>query len=118
VSPIDIAAAIAEEITAPATHRKVRYVASEELSCNEVASILGEAIGKPELKWTTISNEQMLESVLAFGMPKQIAAAYVEMNASMHSGELFEDYYKNRPVLGKVKLKDFAKEFAAAFAQN
>jgi len=118
VSPIDIAAAIAEEITAPATHRKVRYVASEELSCNEVASILGEAIGKPELKWTTISNEQMLESVLAFGMPKQIAAAYVEMNANMHSGELFEDYYKNRPVLGKVKLKDFAKEFAAAFAQN
>ena len=118
VSPIDIAAAIAEEITAPATHRKVRYVASEELSCNEVASILGEAIGKPELKWTTISNEQMLENVLAFGMPKQIAAAYVEMNASMHSGELFEDYYKNRPILGKVKLKDFAKEFAAAFAQN
>jgi len=118
VSPIDIAAAIAEEITAPATHRKVRYVASEDLSCNEVASILGEAIGKPELKWTTISNEQMLESVLAFGMPKQIAAAYVEMNASMHSGELFEDYYKNRPVLGKVKLKDFTKEFAAAFAQN
>lgn len=118
VSPIDIATAIAEEITAAPTQRKVRYVASEELSCNEVASILGEAIGKPELKWTTISNEQMLENVLAFGMPKQIAAAYVEMNASMHSGELFEDYYKNRPVLGKVKLKDFAKEFAAAFAQN
>ncbi|MBS1689841.1 MAG: NAD(P)H-binding protein [Bacteroidetes bacterium] len=118
VSPIDIAAAIAEEVAAAPSHRKVRYVASEELSCNEVASILGEAIGKPELKWTTISNEQMLANITAFGMPKQIAAAYVEMNASMHSGELFEDYYKNKPVFGKVNLKDFAKDFAIAYAQN
>jgi hypothetical protein len=28
--------------------RKIRYVASDELSPNEVASILGEAIGKPD----------------------------------------------------------------------
>jgi hypothetical protein len=33
----------------------------------------------------------------------------------MHSGILFNDYYLHKPVLGKVKLKDFAKEFAAAF---
>jgi len=37
----------------------------------------------------------------------------------MHKGQLFEDYYINRPaVLGKVKISDFAKEFAAAFKQN
>jgi c-di-GMP-related signal transduction protein len=40
------------------------------------------------------------------------------MNASMHKGELFQDYYLNRPrVMGKVKMTDFAKEFAAAFKQ-
>lgn len=45
VSPIDIAAVIAEEIATPLIGRKVRYVASEELTGNETASILGVAIG-------------------------------------------------------------------------
>jgi len=119
VSPIDIAAAIAEEITKPLVGRKVRYVASDELTCNEIASILGAAIGKPDLKWIIITDEQMQSSLEAFGMPKQLAAGFVEMNASMHRGELFQDYYLNGPhVMGKVKLTDFAKEFATTFNQK
>jgi len=116
VSPIDIAAAIAEEIVTPLVGRKVRYVASEELTCNEVASLLGGAIGKPYLKWEIISDNQMLSGLKQFGLPLSLAKDIVQMNASMHSGILFEDYYRNRPdVMGKVKLKDFAKEFAASF---
>lgn len=118
VSPIDIAAAIAEEIVTPLVGRKVRYVASDELTGNEVAGILGAAIGKPDLKWIVISNEQLQSGLIAAGMSVSMAAGFVEMNASMHSGELFEDYYRNRPVMGTVKLTAFAKEFAAAFKQN
>jgi len=41
------------------------------------------------------------------------------MYTGLNSGLLSEDYYRNRPkVLGKVKLADFAKEFAAAFNQE
>jgi hypothetical protein len=29
-----------------------------------------------------------------------------------------EDYYRNRPILGKVKMKDFAKEFATLYNQK
>jgi uncharacterized protein YbjT (DUF2867 family) len=116
VSPIDIAAVIAEEIVTPLVGRKVRYVASEELTGNETAHILGAAIGKPDLKWIIITNEQMLSGLEAAGMNPQIAAGLVEMYASLHSGLLAEDYYRNKPaVMGKVKLEDFAKEFAAAF---
>jgi uncharacterized protein YbjT (DUF2867 family) len=118
VSPIDIAAAIAEEIGTPRVGRKVVYVASDEPTCNEIAHILGAAIGKPDLKWIVITNEQMQSGLEAFGMPANTAAGLVEMNASMHMGELFQDYYLNRPVMGKVKLKDFAKEFAVAFNQK
>ena len=119
VSPIDIAAAIAEEIVTPLVGRKVRYVASEELTGNETASVLGEAIGKPDLKWIMISNAQMLSDLEAAGMNPQIAAGLVEMYASLHSGVLAEDYYRNKPtVMGKVKLEDFAKEFAAAIAHQ
>ncbi|MEG3843594.1 NAD(P)H-binding protein [Microcoleus sp. herbarium14] len=116
VSPIDIATAIAEEIVTPLVGRKVRYVASEELTCNETASILGVAIGKRDLKWIIITNEQMLSGLEAAGMNPQIAAGLVEMYAGLHSGLLAEDYYQNKPaVMGKVKLEDFAKEFAAVF---
>ena len=116
VSPIDIATAIAEEIVTPLVGRKVSYVASEELTGNETASILGIAIGKPDLKWIIITNEQMLSGLEAAGMNPQIAAGLVEMYASLHSAVLQQDYYRNKPtVMGKVKLEDFAKEFAAAF---
>ena len=117
VSPIDIAAAVAEEITTLFVGRKVRYVTSEEISCNEIASILGAAIGKPDLKWIIISDEQLLNGMIAAGMNPRIAAGLVEMTNS-HSGKLYEDYYLNQPVLGKVKIKDFAKEFAMVYNQK
>lgn len=116
VSPFDIATAIAEEIETAPEDRKIRYVASEERTANEVAGILGSAIGKPDLKWIVISDEQMQKALEGIGMPPKSAAGLSAINSSIHSGKLFEDYLKNRPaVLGKVKLKDFAKDFAAAF---
>jgi uncharacterized protein YbjT (DUF2867 family) len=118
VSPIDIAAAVAEEITTPFVGRKVRYVASEEITCNEIASILGAAIGKPDLKWIIIPDEQLLKGMISGGMNPKVAAGMVEMNANSHSGKLYEDYYRNRPVLGKVKVKDFAREFAMVYNQK
>jgi uncharacterized protein YbjT (DUF2867 family) len=119
VSPIDIAHAVAEELTSPHPEaRKVRYVASDELSCNEVAHILGEAIGRPDLKWKTISDEDALSNLTTAGINPGTAKGFVEMNASMHSGKLYEDYYPNRPVLGEVKMTDFAREFAKVYDQN
>jgi uncharacterized protein YbjT (DUF2867 family) len=118
VSPLDIADAVAEELTSGFVGRKIRYVASEEISCNELASLLGTAIGKPDLKWVVIPDEQMLQGMLSAGMNPKIAAGLVEMNASGYTGGLYEDYYRNRPTLGKVKLKDFAKEFALAYNQQ
>jgi uncharacterized protein YbjT (DUF2867 family) len=115
VSPIDIASAIVEEMELPFDGRKVRYIASDEASPNEVAKILGEAIGNPNLKWLEISDEQMLEGMLAMGVNTKIANGMVAMQASQRSGLLFEDFYRNKPTFGKVKFIDFAKQFALAY---
>jgi uncharacterized protein YbjT (DUF2867 family) len=115
VSPLDIAAVIAEEMEKPFDGRIVRYIASDEVSPNEVAGILGEAIGKPDLKWLAIPDEQLLNGMIAAGMNPNIAKGLVEMNASRRGGALYKDYDRHRPVLGKVKLTDFAKEFAAVY---
>jgi len=118
VSPIDIAAAVAEELTSGLAGRKARSVASEDLSGNETARILGEAIGKPDLKWVVVSDEETLNGLVSIGMNPTIAAGLVEMYKSLHTGLLAEDYYANKPsVMGKVKMTDFAKDFAVAFKQ-
>ena len=118
VSPLDIAATITEEIEKPFEGRIIRYIASEEVSPNEIAKILGEAIGKPELKWVVIPDEQLLNGMLSIGMNLQVANGFVEMQASQRSGLLYEDYYRNEPTLGKVKLTDFAKEFSTVYNQK
>lgn len=118
VAPVDIAAAIAEEITMPPAGRRVRYVASDERTCTDTARVLGAAIGKPDLKWRRVTDEQTRSGLEAIGMNPRIAAGLVEMYAGFHSGLLSEDYNRHKPkVLGKVKLEDFAKEFADKFTQ-
>ncbi|WDF56017.1 NmrA family NAD(P)-binding protein [Mucilaginibacter sp. KACC 22063] len=118
VSPLDIAAVIAEEIEKPFEGRTIRYIASDEISGADIARTLGEAIGKPDLQWVEISDEQMVDGLLAAGMAPQTAKGYVEMNIPVRDGTLYDDFYQHKPVLGKVKLTDFAKDFAAAYQQN
>jgi uncharacterized protein YbjT (DUF2867 family) len=118
VSPLDIAAVIAGEMEEPFSGRTVRYVARDEVSPNEIARALGAAIGKPDLQWQVISDGQLLDGWLAAGFNAQVARGFVELQASQGNGLLYEDYYRHQPVPGKVKLADFAREFAAAFTQE
>ncbi|WP_326984753.1 NAD(P)H-binding protein [Chryseobacterium sp. MYb264] len=115
VSPIDIASVIAEEVEKPFKRREIRYIASEEISPNEIAKTLGEAIGNSDLKWITISDEDLLNNLINVGMNPETAKGFVEMNKARRGSILYEDYYKNRPVLGKIKVKDFAEDFAKAY---
>lgn len=117
VSPSDIASAIAEEMQSPFDKRTIRYIASEEISGNEIAKILGKAIDNPELKWIQISDQDLLKGMLSAGMNEQIARGFIEMQAAQGNGTLYQDYYKNEPALSKTKFTDFAQEFAKAYKQ-
>lgn len=117
VHPRDIAAAAAEELTRPAAPagRTVRYVASDERTQDEVAQALGAAIGRPDLRWVAFTDEQMQANLLQNGLPASVAADIVDIYASMSNGTLGEDYAQHKPALGKVRLEEFAQEFAAVF---
>ena len=116
VSPKDIAAAIADEITTPLTGKKVRYVASDERTGQETATVLGAAIGKPELKWTIITDEQSQSGLETAGLNPNIAAGLVEMYASARSGKFWEDYEKHKAnAMGTIRLEEYAKDFAEAY---
>jgi uncharacterized protein YbjT (DUF2867 family) len=116
VSPLDIASAIADEIESNPVYRKVRYVSSDELTGNEIASVLGKAIGKPDLKWIVNSDEDSLKGYMDNGFPELLSRNLVEMFSSLRSGKLAEDYRLNNPAeLGRVKFTSFLKDFVTAY---
>jgi uncharacterized protein YbjT (DUF2867 family) len=118
VSPADIAQAAAEELTKPSGDN-VRYVVSEELTASQTAGVLGAAIGLPALKWDTLSDAEVLQAMTRNGLPERIAGEFVALGAALHSGALLGHYRDNPPkTLGAVKLKDFAAEFAHAYAKG
>ena len=119
VSPKDIAAAIAEELETDSSGKSIRYVASDERTGPETAAILGAAIGKPDLHWVVVPDEQVQNVLESVGMQPSIAAGLVQMYASARSGKFWEDYQLHKPkVMGKIKLEEFAKDFATAYEKG
>ena len=119
VSPLDIAEAAAEELTTPPQPGvTIRYVGSDEMTCNEAAALLGRAIGKPYLKWVRISDRQMRQGLKMAGIPGPLAELLVEMQSLMHRGLPLRNFHANRPRLGRIKLTDFAQEFASAYVSQ
>lgn len=118
-SPFDIADAIAEELNAVTAGRKVRYIISDEVTSDKMIEVLGKAIGE-EIQWIVVPHEALEDSYIGFGMSPQVANGFVKLNEAKNSGILYEDLVKHKAdiVFGKVKIEDFAKEFALAYQNS
>jgi uncharacterized protein YbjT (DUF2867 family) len=117
VSPLDIATAIAEEMAQETNGINIRYVNSDDRSCNEIAQVFGKAIGKPDLQWKILPPDIVLQSLQSNGIPQNAAQNLVELGMAIHTDALREDFEKHKPEYGKISLEAFAKEFAAAYHQ-
>jgi uncharacterized protein YbjT (DUF2867 family) len=96
--------------------KQIIYIASDEKTFKEVANVLGNSIGKPDLAWVEFTDEQSLAGMLQSGLSQTLATGYTEMGKAIRSKAMEADYWINKPTqLGKVKLADFANEFAIAF---
>ncbi|WP_031529803.1 NmrA family NAD(P)-binding protein [Dyadobacter crusticola] len=99
------------------TGHHIINIANDERHPNEIAAILGKAIGKENTPWVPFRDEDAYQGMLGAGLNESFASLYVEMGQALRSGKMQEEYWKNRPDLGSYKLEDFAKEFAGAFAK-
>ncbi len=116
VHPEDIATQAAATPTQPATGKEVRYVVSDVRTPADVARVLGTAAGKPELPWVEFTDEQSLQGMTGAGLPEEIAGLYTEMGTAIRAGKLQSDFTaQGAPVAGKIKLEDFARDFAGKF---
>lgn len=116
VHPEDIANDVAEELQKRESGKNIRYIISDVRTPNDVAQTLGLAIGKPELPWIEFTDEQALGGMKEAGLPLEMAGLYTEMGSGLRSGKIQKDFLSRKlAVEGKIKLEDFAKEFAAKF---
>lgn len=116
VHPQDIAAVALEELERlNFTGASARYILGDERTGQEIAAVLGKAIGK-ELNWVEFTDDQQLQGLLGAGLAASIANGYTEMGRALRTGVMQADAIKNKPALAPTKLEDFAREFAVAFA--
>ena len=116
VHPEDIAAAAAQELQKETTGKNVRYIISDVRTPIDAAKVLANAIGKTDLPWIEFTDEQSLQGMTQAGLPEEIAGLYAEMGSGLRSGKVSQDFLSNNfSVDGKIKLEDFAKEFAEKF---
>jgi uncharacterized protein YbjT (DUF2867 family) len=117
--PADIAEVAADALLKlDFTGKSVKYIASDERSVDDIARVLGSAIGKPDLKWIEFTDEEAFGGMVQAGLPEPFAKSYSEMGHALKTGEMSADYWQHRPQLSKKKLEHFAAEFAAAYNSN
>ncbi len=98
---------------------QVHYIASDERSTDDIAQLLGNAVGKPELSWVIFSDEQAKAGMIHAGIPEELARNYAEMGHAMGDGSMFEDYWNHHPKdSGIIKLENFANVFGAVYSQS
>jgi uncharacterized protein YbjT (DUF2867 family) len=120
VHHLDIAAKAIEHLKNPVfTGYSIDYIVSDERYASDIASVIGNSVGKDGTQWITFTDEQALEGMLQQGIGADLAENYKNMGKAFREGRIQEDYWKNKPTqLGKHKLEDFAKEFATVYAHQ
>jgi uncharacterized protein YbjT (DUF2867 family) len=117
VDPTDIADVVADALLKlDFTGVSIQYIASDIRTNKEVADVLSAAIGKPGTPWVLFTDEQSEQGMLQAGLPKTNVDGYVAMGRAQRDGSMQAHFLANLPAtFGKVKLEDFAKNFAAAY---
>jgi len=118
--PLDIAETAAEQLdTLSFSGKNTRYVVSDEKNGQQIARLLGEAIGKPDLPWIRFTTEQLFTGMKEKGLPEDLVTSYVEIGLALEEGSILSHYRQTHPggTTG-IPFADFAKEFAAVYKKQ
>jgi uncharacterized protein YbjT (DUF2867 family) len=86
----DIGAAAAQALLHPSVHGKQtrELLGQRDLTYTEVAAIIGKAIGKPDLKYVRLPDDQFRAVLVQMGMSDQFSKLLLEMIGALNSGHM------------------------------
>jgi uncharacterized protein YbjT (DUF2867 family) len=114
----DIAAVAARRLLAlDFKGMEVQYVlGARDYDLNETASILGQAIGRPDLRYVQFPYEQVTGSMVSMGMSDSMAAAMTQFMKSVNDGKVLSAHTRDAGNTTPTTLEMYAQHFAMAFA--
>lgn len=116
--PQDLADAIATALQEKGNGYEVQYVVSDISTGNQLAAMFGQAIGKPELSWTMIPDEQLQAGMTAAGLSSELVGLITEMGQGVRKGIITRDFMAQGGITtGKISLSEFVSEFKARYEQ-
>lgn len=119
VDPYDIAKVAAEALDRRNFKgHSFQYVISDMTGTDEIARLFGKEIGIPDLQWKKFSAPDFKKVLLAYGFAEGAANDYVEMFTTLDSGKLFEHIEEMKPKVEGTTIEQYAKIFAAAYANQ
>jgi uncharacterized protein YbjT (DUF2867 family) len=66
----------------------LELLGQRDLTMSEAAQIIGKAIGKPDLKYVQLPDEQVKPALMQMGMSANMADLILEMSAALNSGHM------------------------------
>ena len=117
VATRDIAAAAAGLLVDPSFsgQRARELQGPRDYTMQEVTTILGAAVGRPDLKYVQFSETDFVQALQAAGFSPAAAALFAEMSEALNSG-LIKPQPRTRETTTPTTLEEFAREvFAPAF---
>lgn len=114
----DIAAVVARELQAPAQAGRKRILhlqAPRQYTMQESASILGAAIGRPDLKHVQADPAQAKAGLVQHGISPAGADLFGEMARALSDGSIAEGFATGPTEITRTTLEDFAPVFAKAY---
>lgn len=98
----------------------VEYVLGpKNISYNEIASVIGKAIGKPDLKYVQFSYDDFTKNMVMAGYcSESVANGLAKLSEGINNGSVLNHYSRTDTNSTPTTVEEFAKTFAQYYNQN
>lgn len=88
---------------------------SRDMSLAETTRILGERLGKPDLKYVQFGYDDFAKALLGMGLSKSVADLYAEMSRAFNEGKIHTLEGRRKENTTPTRFEDFADQLVPAY---
>ena len=113
----DVAAAAASSLAARNFKGFVvrELLGERDLTHVEVARVVGQAIGKPNLAYVQLPYADMIAALVGAGLSENVSTLYVEMSRAFNEGKVRSLEGRTAANTTPTRVEDFARDLAGAY---
>jgi uncharacterized protein YbjT (DUF2867 family) len=96
----------------------IYVLGARDYSYEEIASIFGNAIGRPELKYMQFPYEDAKKAMMMMGMGESVTDRMIEFTKAMNEGHVLSDHVRTAENTTPTTAEEFANIFSEVFENS